>query len=47
MLFLNARNLLNEPQQRLLYADVTPEYARTEREEEFGVQLAVGVKGTW
>jgi iron complex outermembrane recepter protein len=45
--FFNARNLLNEPQSRLLYADVTPDYARTEREEEFGVQFAIGVKGTW
>lgn len=45
--FFNARNVLNEPQSRLLYAGVTPEYARNERSEEFGVQFALGFKGVW
>ncbi len=43
--FANARNIFNEQQTRLIYADVTPDWARTERTEEFGVQLALGVKG--
>jgi TonB-dependent receptor len=47
VLFFNARNLLNVPQDLLTYADVTPDYARTERQEEFGVQYALGIKGTW
>jgi outer membrane receptor protein involved in Fe transport len=43
--FANARNIFNEQQTRLIYADVTPDYAHVERTEEFGVQFAIGVKG--
>ncbi len=45
--FANARNLLNEPQRLVRYGDLTPDYARFYQDEEFGVQMSVGVKGTW
>lgn len=47
VLFANARNVTNEPQIRLNYNDATPGYARHEQQEEYGVQLAVGLKGTF
>jgi iron complex outermembrane receptor protein len=45
--FANARNIFNVRQRLQRYNDLTPEHARTYRIEEFGVQFAVGVKGTW
>ncbi len=45
--FANARNLLNKPQTLVRYGDLTPDYARFYQQEEFGVQMSVGVKGTW
>jgi iron complex outermembrane recepter protein len=45
VLFFNARNLTNEPQIRLNYNEDTPEYARQERQEQYGVQMALGIKG--
>lgn len=45
--FGNARNIFNVQQTLERYNDLTPDYARTYRIEEFGVQFAVGVKGTW
>ena len=45
--FANARNVLNTPQELLRYGDVTPGYASTFQSEDFGVQFAVGVKGTF
>ncbi len=45
--FANARNVLNTPQEMLRYGDDTPKYASTYQAEEFGVQFAVGVKGTF
>ena len=47
VLFANARNVLNEPQELLRFGPNTPEYARSYQTEEFAVQLAFGVKGTF
>lgn len=46
-LFASARNIFNVQQRLQRYNDATPDYARTYRTEEFGVQFAVGVKGSW
>lgn len=45
--FANARNVLNVQQKLLRYNDATPDYAKTYRIEEFGVQFSVGLKGSW
>lgn len=47
--FANARNILNKPQTLERYSVTAPSalYATGFREEEFGVQYAAGVKGTW
>ncbi len=45
--FANARNVLNTPQDLERYSPDTPGYTHTYRSEEFGVQFAVGVKGTF
>lgn len=45
--FLNARNALNEPQIEQRYGDGRPAYARDFQLEEFAVQYAIGVKGTF
>ncbi|MCX6955926.1 MAG: TonB-dependent receptor, partial [Verrucomicrobia bacterium] len=45
--FANARNILNTPQDLERYSPETPGYTHTYRSEEFGVQYAVGVKGTF
>jgi TonB-dependent receptor len=46
-IFANARNILNTPQDLERYSAETPGYTHTYRSEEFGVQFAVGVKGTF
>ncbi|MDO8543573.1 MAG: TonB-dependent receptor [Opitutaceae bacterium] len=46
-LIASAMNLLNEPQTLWRYGAVTPDYARQNRTSEFGVAIAVGVKGTF
>lgn len=46
-LFANARNILNKQQDLERYNEVSARYAVGFRSEEFGVQYAVGVKGTW
>ena len=46
-MFANARNILNTPQDLERYSPETPGYTHTYRSEEFGVQFAVGVKGTF
>jgi iron complex outermembrane recepter protein len=46
-LFANARNIMNVPQTRERYDDVTPDYARFFQKEQYGVQIAAGVKGTF
>jgi len=45
--FTSARNLTNEPQDDERFAPQTPGYARLFRREQFGVQYAIGVKGTF
>jgi TonB-dependent receptor len=44
-IFANARNILNEPQILQRYNAATPEYAVNYQQEEFGIQIAVGIKG--
>jgi TonB-dependent receptor len=44
-IFANARNILNEPQILQRYNANTPEYAVNYQQEEFGIQIAVGIKG--
>ena len=46
-LFVNARNVFNEPQVLLRYGSATPAYAQQFRTEEFGIQFVAGVKGTF
>ncbi len=46
-LFANARNLFDQEQMLERYNDQTPDYARKYRVEKFGVQLTMGVKGTF
>lgn len=43
----NANNVFNVPQTILRYGSSTPGYARQWRRSEFGVALALGVKGTF
>ena len=45
--FANARNITNKDQVLRRYNVDTPDYARTYRTENFGVQIAVGVKGSF
>lgn len=45
--FLNVRNLFNEPQDNIRFADGTPDYARLYRREKFGAQITIGVKGSF
>lgn len=46
-IFANARNILNEPQTLQRYNDTSARYAINQQQEEFGIQMAVGVKGTF
>ena len=46
-MFANARNILNQPQTLERYSNASASYANGFREEEFGVQYAIGVKGTF
>jgi TonB-dependent receptor len=46
-LFAGVRNLLNKPQIVQRYNDVTPDYAKTFRHEEFGVSCSIGIKGSF
>ena len=43
--FMNARNVLNEPQTLQRFNEVSPDYSRNYRVEEFGVQMSIGLKG--
>lgn len=45
--FANARNILNVAQTLERYNDVSPDYTHQYRIEEFGIQIAVGIKGTF
>lgn len=46
-LFANARNILNQPQVLERYNPASARYATGYRQEEFGVQYAAGVRGTF
>lgn len=46
-LFANARNILNQPQVLERYSAASARYATGYRHEEFGIQIAVGLKGTF
>ena len=43
----SATNIFNQPQRVLRYGDRTPSYARLYGEQEFGIQMAVGLRGTF
>ena len=43
----SANNVLNVPQTLLRYGDETPWYARQNRTSEFGIALALGIKGSF
>ncbi|MCF3649220.1 TonB-dependent receptor [Synoicihabitans lomoniglobus] len=45
--FLNARNVTNQPQVLQRYGDEMPGYAHNYQQEEFAVQYAFGIKGTF
>jgi iron complex outermembrane recepter protein len=47
IIFANARNITNKDQVLRRYNSDTPDYARTYRTENFGVQIAIGVKGSF
>jgi outer membrane receptor protein involved in Fe transport len=46
-IFLNVRNLWDEPQDLLRYSSVTPDYSQLYRREKFGAQITLGVKGSF
>jgi iron complex outermembrane receptor protein len=46
-LYLNGQNITNEPEYRTISSSLTPAYARPSRWTEHGVQLTLGVKGTF
>ena len=46
-IFAGVRNLLNKPQIIQRYNDVSPDYAKTYRQEEFGVSCSLGIKGSF
>jgi iron complex outermembrane receptor protein len=46
-LFASARNALNQPQEIRRYGSLTPAAAQLSRSAEYGVQLSLGVKGTF
>ena len=45
--FANARNILNEPQILQRYSGSSAAYAKNFQQEEFGIQIAVGVKSSF
>jgi TonB-dependent receptor len=46
-IFANARNILNTPQVLERYSEASARYATGYRHEEFGIQIAIGLKGTF
>ena len=46
-LFANARNLFNAPQDLLRMNASTPDHAKLYQREEFGIQITVGLKGSF
>ena len=43
----SATNIFNEPYRFLRYGDQTPRYAKLYVEQEYGIQMAVGLRGTF
>ncbi len=46
-LFANARNVTNVPQNNMRASEVNPIYSRFNRSEEYGIQWAIGVQGSF
>jgi TonB-dependent receptor len=46
-LVASANNILNEPFRFLRYGDLTPAYARLYAEQEYGIQMALGLRGSF
>ncbi len=46
-LVASANNILNQPYRFLRYGDLTPSYARLYAEQEYGIQMAIGLRGTF
>jgi TonB-dependent receptor len=46
-IFANARNVTNSPQNAERYSSETPGYSHLSRSEEYGVQMAFGLKGSF
>jgi iron complex outermembrane receptor protein len=44
---VSVSNALNVPQTLLRYGPVTPDYAKQNRESEFGIAMAIGLKGSF
>jgi iron complex outermembrane receptor protein len=43
----SANNIFNQPYRFLRYGDLTPSYARLYAEQEYGIQMAIGLRGTF
>ncbi|MFM1746777.1 MAG: hypothetical protein RLZZ188_443 [Verrucomicrobiota bacterium] len=43
----SANNIFNEPYRFLRYGDLTPAYARLYAEQEYGIQMAIGLRGSF
>ena len=43
----SATNVFNRPYRFLRYGDLTPAYARLYAEQEYGIQMAIGLRGTF
>ena len=43
----SANNIFNKPMRFLRYGDLTPAYARQYAEQEYGIQMAVGLRGSF
>lgn len=46
-LVASANNILNEPYRFLRYGDLTPSYAHLYAEQEYGIQMALGLRGSF
>jgi len=46
-LVASANNILNKPYRFLRYGDDTPSYARLYAEQEYGIQIAIGIRGSF
>ena len=43
----SANNILNQPYRFLRYGDLTPSYAKLYAEQEYGIQMAIGLRGSF